>query len=77
MGWLHTAWFWVWSWYIQHGVAGNLAASAILFFGATICLHEVWRKHLAPHIQRTRELHRLMHHVHAEKATELGHDIPE
>jgi hypothetical protein len=64
--WLHTAWFWAWDWYINHGVPGNLAASGILFVGATLLIERVWRKHLKPHLE-LHKAHMLKMDAHIKK----------
>lgn len=72
---LLAAWDYCWA----LGVPGNLVASLIcLLCAAVVGLRPLrrWLRRLEDHARMTRELHALMHAVHADKAAELGHTVP-
>lgn len=47
------------------GVVGNLVAAGL---GYVLVLRKVWRDHIKPHLERTREIHeRLLPELHRKK----------
>lgn len=59
-------------WYFNHGVPGNLAASAIWgSLAVTVGYFRVWKKHMRPHIERTAQIHR---HLNPDDPYTIGDD---
>ena len=73
-----SQYFWTaWHWCFNNGVQGNVAASAlwiVVGVGLDRALLRPARKRRERLLEET---HRLLHHVHADKARELGHEVPD